>query len=137
MPVDRPVVNGLTLLGHTVQCIPDDIEILATAGQMQRRPALQTDKQRTCGSLWGDDPAADRYLNGLGMLAQQPSEGTQSARRAGKLQLAVVDGKTTVLVIIQRRIIAAPAIAHSLYRHPDLPRPVRSVACRYWCGRVR
>ena len=69
MPVDCPVVGVLGLLGHTIECIPDEAEILTTAREAQLRLVLQTDKKRASSLLLSDDPARDRYLDRLGMLA--------------------------------------------------------------------
>jgi hypothetical protein len=104
MPVDCPIIGGLGLLSHTIERVPNDVEILAATAEEQRSPALQTDKQRTGGRLLTDDPAGDRRPKGLSMFAEQPAEATEGSWRTRKLQLAVTDGKTAVPVIVHRRI---------------------------------
>lgn len=69
MPVDSAVLSGLSLFGHTFECIPDDVEILVAAGKVQRYRISQTDDQRAHGLLLDDGSADDGDLDTLGGLA--------------------------------------------------------------------
>jgi hypothetical protein len=69
MAIDGQVVGSLGLIRDTIECVPDDVEVLATTGEMQGCPAPQTDKQRTGGALLRDAPTGDRYRNESSMLA--------------------------------------------------------------------
>lgn len=66
MPVDPAVLSGLSLSGHTIECIPDNVEIPVAAAEVQRCRVSQTDDQRARGPLLDDGSARDSYLDDLG-----------------------------------------------------------------------
>lgn len=91
MPVNAPIIGSLGLVGHTIKRIPDYVEKLAATGQMQRGRPSQCDKQRASGHFLRHGSAADRYLEGLRVLAESPTESTEGCRRTGELNFAVID----------------------------------------------
>jgi hypothetical protein len=70
MPIDASTIGGLGLVGYTIERIPDDVEILAPAGEVQRGRVLQADKQRTTGYLLRHAPTDDRQLERFRVLAK-------------------------------------------------------------------
>src|SRR4051794_6317926 len=62
MPFDTPVFGGRRLFSCTVQRVPDDVEKLGAAGEVQRGLVPQTDQQRTAGDLLNHEPTGDRYF---------------------------------------------------------------------------
>ena len=62
MPIDAPIIGGLGLVGHTIERIPNDVEILAPAREVHRGCVLQADKQWPAGYLLRDGSTDDCHL---------------------------------------------------------------------------
>lgn len=95
MPSNSAILSAFCLLGHTVEGVPNDVEIPMTAGKMQRVFASKADGQRPFCPLLNDNAARNLSFYPLLRLAEQQGKGTQSSRRSGKFQFSVRRRKTT------------------------------------------
>jgi hypothetical protein len=100
MPHNSAILSAFCLLGHTVEGVPNDVEIPMTSGEMQRVSASKADGQRPFCPLLDDNPAGNVSLYPLLRLTEQQGKGTKRSRRSGKFQFAVRRRKATAPMIV-------------------------------------
>ncbi len=121
MPTNSTILSAFCLLGHTDESVPNDVEILMTAGKMQRVLTSMADSQRSFCPFLNDNAARNLRFYPPLSLTEQQGKGTKSSRRSGKLQFAVRSRKTTkpiedhrcILPHARERAFACERLSHS------------------------